>query len=57
MPHGKHQKIQLIRDISESLRSPEFEKILDENIPIKLLKTLSQEFVNQTRESIHQCTD
>jgi hypothetical protein len=48
--------MQLIRDISETLRSPEFEKILDENIPIKLLKTLSQELANQGKESRHQGT-
>jgi hypothetical protein len=42
MLDGNSCKTQLIRDISEALKSQEFEKILDENIPIKLLKTLSQ---------------
>jgi hypothetical protein len=41
--------MQLIKDISEHFKSPEFEKLLDENIPIKLLKCLSQELMNINR--------
>lgn len=46
--------MQLIRDLSDTLKSVEFEKILDESIPYKLLKALTQEINTPNRESRNQ---